>query len=99
METILATVGVLVCVALLVHMALPAARRQRVDAALRRAGWACRRLAQRAWHGLLQLRYGRAARKDAAQVAEEAIRRARGDVTREGNVYKPKSFRGPRKPH
>ncbi|HSI61400.1 MAG TPA: hypothetical protein VLA16_27825 [Ideonella sp.] len=98
-ETIFATLGVLVCVALLIHMALPPARRQRVNATAWRAWHACRRLGLRAWYGLLQLRHGRAARKDAAQVADEAIRRARGDVTRDGNVYKPKSFRRPRKPH
>jgi hypothetical protein len=28
-------------------------------------------------------------------VADEAIRRARGEVEREGNVYKPKSFKKP----
>lgn len=102
METVLAAAGVLVCVALLIHMALPLARRRQVDAAARNATYAVRRWAERSWHSLRQLGRGRpsrSARKDAAEVADEAIRRARGGVTRDGNVYKPKSFKGPRKPH
>lgn len=34
-----------------------------------------------------------------AHLADEAIRRAKDGGSWEGNVYKPKSFKGPRKPH
>jgi hypothetical protein len=41
-ETFLAAAGALVCIALLVHMALPGPQRERVDAAARRIGWRLR---------------------------------------------------------
>lgn len=91
---LLASLGLLVCGVLLVRLALPAARQRAFDAAARRAGWGLRDLGSRliAWRPQH--------RKTAARVAEEAIERARRSQTeREGNVYRPKSFKGPRKPH
>lgn len=94
-EKVLAAIGLLACTVLLVRMALPSRRRQAFDA------WA-----RGAWHGSQRL--GRrlvawrpSSRKQAARVAEEAIERARraGSTERDGNVYRPKSFKGPRKPH
>lgn len=41
-ETALAAIGALVCMALLVHMALPQAQRQRLDTAARRLAWRLR---------------------------------------------------------
>jgi hypothetical protein len=35
----------------------------------------------------------------AAREAEQAIRRAQRNVQRDGNVIRPDSFKGPRKPH
>ncbi len=91
-EQILAGIVVAVCVVMLVRLCLGARLRYRFDAAARRAWFSVRRTA-------LRLRYWRSSRKNAERVAEEAIRRARGGVKREGNVYKPKSFKGPKKPH
>ena len=34
-----------------------------------------------------------------AREAEQAIRRAQRNVQRDGNVIRPDSFKGPRKPH
>ncbi|MCZ8074800.1 MAG: hypothetical protein O9341_11790, partial [Paucibacter sp.] len=72
------------------RMALPAARQRQVDAALRRAWLRIRELA-------LQLRHWRRHRqhrKQAAAEAAELIRRAkaRDEVDRDGNVYRPKQF-------
>ena len=91
-EKLFAGFTVAVCAVLLVRLCLGARRRFRFDAALRRAGCGCRRFALRAWRW-------RASRHRAARVADEAIQRARRGVERDGNVYKPKSFRRPRKPH
>jgi hypothetical protein len=41
----------------------------------------------------------RARRRAAEREAQAAIERARQAGSWEGNVYRPKSFRGPRKPH
>lgn len=100
-ETILASVTLAVCLVLLGRMMLKPRLQQRVDAAVRRAVAACRRSVTSAYRW-------RSFRREAARAAEEAIRRARGpgpraggawDGDREGNVYKPKSFKRPRKPH
>ena len=86
-EQLLAAVVVAVCVVMLLRMAAGPRRTQRLDATLRRGVDACRALWRRA--------RGRApASRDAARQAEEAIRRARGrGAERDGNVYRPKSFR------
>ncbi|CAN5900444.1 hypothetical protein BH11PSE8_BH11PSE8_40270 [soil metagenome] len=92
-EQTLAGIVVALCAVMLVRLCLGTRLRYRFDAAARRAWFAVKRTA-------LRLRYWRSSRKNAERVAEEAIRRARGGgVQREGNVYKPKSFKGPKKPH
>ena len=91
-EKLLAGLTLVVCVVLLVRLCLGQRRQQRFDAAVRRAAHACRRAALSVWHW-------RSSRKVAARVAEEAIKRARRGGEWDGNVYKPKSFRRPRKPH
>ena len=88
---IFAAVVLAVCALLLVRLVIGERRRYRLDAALRTVGHAARRVArsaQMAWHW-------RGARRASKKAAVEAIRRARDGVTREGNVYKPKSFRKP----
>ena len=91
-DKFLAGVIAAICLVLLVRLLVGAQRRQRLD-----------RAASRLWHGLrrraLQLAHGRKHRRSAEQAAQEAIRRARDGVERKGNVYTPKSFNKPRKPH
>ena len=82
----------MVCLALLLRMALPVQHQQRVDAAWARAVGGTRLLARRVW-------FWRAHRQAAAREAEDAIRRAQRSVKRDGNVIRPDSFKGPRKPH
>jgi len=90
-----------VCLVLLVRLALPERQRWRLDA------WA-----QRSWRafrdGWRQMWHWRSSRKEAARMTEEAIRRARTGVERDGNVFRPKAFKQsrdsrdsgePRKPH
>ena len=91
-EKFVAAVTLAACGVLLARLMLGHRRRQRFDAAARRAFAACRTAARRAvrWPS---------ARREAAAAAEEAIRRARGAVDRDGNVIRPRAFRGPRKPH
>ena len=91
-EQILAGLAVAVCAVLLLRLCVGERLRFRFDLAVRRAWTACRRVALRVWHW-------RSARRSAARIAKEAIERARRGVERDGNVYKPKSFRRPRKPH
>lgn len=91
-EQILAGLAVAVCAVLLLRLCVGERLRFRFDLAVRRAWNACRRVALRLWHW-------RSSRRSAARIAEEAIERARRGVERDGNVYKPKSFRRPRKPH
>lgn len=98
LEPVLAAAALVVCLALLLHMALPARQRQRIDAALRRA-----------WHAgrqrLRRTRSDHARRRKAAQAAQateqadELIRRARRAAQQDGNVIRPDAFKRPRKPH
>ena len=90
-----------VCLALLVRLVLPERYRWRLDAGARSAWRAFRGWALRLWHW-------RSSRKEAARITEEAIRRARTGVERDGNVLRPKAFKRtrdsrdsgePRKPH
>ena len=91
-ETIFAALMLTICVVLLVRMALPPARRARLDAAFGR--WR-RRLA----HGADRL--GAAVRRPTAEARARretaaAIRRARERAESgewDGNVYRPKSFK------
>jgi hypothetical protein len=92
MEKFSAGLLLAVCAVMLLRMALGAKRRHVFDA------WAAR-----TWESLCGFaRQGwrwRSNRRKAQEVTQEAIRRASADVARDGNVYRPESFRGPRKPH
>jgi hypothetical protein len=83
-----------VCVLMLVRLFVGDRIRHRVDGALLRAWQASRRR-------VLKLARWRSSRRAAAQATEEVIRRARTKASGEweGNVYKPDSFKRPRKPH
>lgn len=105
-EKLLGGVGLLVCLALLLRMALPPARQRAFDAFWRRRWQALRSLGQRLRHRRRRRDLAREqagpepSSSDAAREAEAAIERARrAGVDRQGNVYRPKSFKGPRKPH
>lgn len=92
-DKFLALLTAVVCLVFLVRMAVGARRRHRLD-----------RFAFGLWHGLrrrvLRVAHWRKHRRSAEKAADEAIRRARqGGVERKGNVYTPKSFNKPRKPH
>lgn len=108
-EKLLAALVLVTCLVMLGRMLLPARQQQRFDAALRDArdrlrGLFSRRRGQR-----------RASRQDAVRTAEEAIRKAQRTASRradgppgnkaepegewDGNVFRPKSFKPPQKPH
>jgi hypothetical protein len=103
-ETVVASVVLVLCVALLARMALSPRYQQRVDGLARRLVQAGRRVVVACYREPM-------ARRQAARAAAEAIRRARRrsagsgkdgaawEGEREGNLYKPRSFRRPRKPH
>ena len=96
-EKILAALAVLTCVLMLVRLALKPHVRVRLDVRLRAAA---QRLRQRL--SFLMKRPPRKAKPlpdDAAQAAEELIRRASqtGRVDRDGNVYRPEKFGKPPK--
>lgn len=105
-NTVLAAIGLVVCIALAVHMALPYRLQARVDAALQGA-WAWVRLqAARLMGWRRQQRQARAAALEADRVIRRAresalhdARDSRTDGAWEGNVYRPKSFDKPKKPH
>jgi hypothetical protein len=90
-EKILVGIVLAICGVLMLRMLLGERRRYRFDAALRRFAIASRIRALRVWHW-------RSAHRQARRDAEEAIRRAR-EGEWDGNVYKPKSFKRPRKLH
>lgn len=77
-----------ICVVMMARLLLGVRLRMKVDA-----------FARRTWQGIRgganSLVHRRSSRKTAEQLAEEAIRRARGEGSWEGNVYKPKSFKRP----
>lgn len=84
------------CALLLVRLVIGERRRYRFDAAARRLWFTLRRFGLALYRKLLSLWHWRSSRRQAAQAAEEAIRRARSaDGSWDGNVYKPKSFRKP----
>jgi hypothetical protein len=91
-ELVFAGIALVVCVALLLHMALPERQRRRADAHWNLLVHRVRLLAHRLW-------FWRSHRQRAAREAEEAIRRAQHKVRRDGNVIRPDGFKGPRKPH
>lgn len=83
----------LACLVMLVRLFIGARRRQRLDHTVV-TGWQTLR------KRVVKMVRWRASRKAAAQATEEAIRRARTKSGEwEGNVYKPDSFKRPRKPH
>jgi hypothetical protein len=92
-EIVLAGLGLAVCCALLLHHWLPERQRDRVDQALRRSGLWLRSIGhRRPWR-----RTPRKVRSAAEHEAHEAIQRARrkaADVGRQGNVYRPRAFKG-----
>lgn len=89
---VLAGAVLAVCIALLLRMAVGARLRYRIDSALRGA-W--QRLRRRPRSGKPAAPARGADAKEAARVAEEAIRRAARRGRWEGNVYKPDAFRPP----
>lgn len=91
-EKALAAIVLVVCAALLLRMTLPARQRARLDAWWLRLRSGGTRQARHLWHW-------RARRASAEREAEDAIRRAQRKTRREGNVIRPESFKGPRKPH
>jgi len=87
-QTLLAAIGLAVCLVLLARMALGARRRLRLDTLMQRAARGLHGRAQALWR---QRRLqGRAERE--ARAAIERARRARHGIAREGNVYRPRSF-------
>jgi hypothetical protein len=90
MDKLFAALTLAACAVLLARLLMGEARRQRFDAAVRRAWFAAKRRFFLLWHW-------RASKRAATRAAEEAIRRAsRKDAGEwDGNVYKPKSFRKP----
>lgn len=103
-HTLLAATGLAVCIALALHMALPYRARARVDAGVARLGSWVQAQIDRATGWRRRQRQTRAA----ALEAERVIRRAREssqhgdgrlDGEWDGNVYRPKSFEKPKKPH
>lgn len=91
-EKIFAGLALALCIVLMVRLALGPARRWRCDRAVVRSFGLLRSRA-------VQLVRWRTTSKAAARAADEAIRRARGRYDRDGNVYRPRDFKGPRKPH
>jgi hypothetical protein len=69
-ETLLAAVVLVICFAMLAHMAIGERRRRRLDAALHSAAAAARRLA-------LRVRRRGPSRAETERAAQDAIRRAR----------------------
>lgn len=106
LQTALATAGLVVCIALAVHMALPYRWQARVDAAGRGLlSWMQLQMAR-----LTGWRRRQRQTRVAALEAERVIRRARESALHDardsrtggewdGNVYRPKSFEKPKKPH
>ena len=96
-EKSFAALVALVCVVLLARLFMPERYRWRLDAWAKSAWRWVREAVQRVG----QLWRWRSSRKQAARMADEAIRRARHGVERDGNVLRPRSFkdragRGPR---
>jgi hypothetical protein len=102
LHTVLAATGLAICIALALHMALPYRLRARVDAGVARlAGWA-RAQMDRLTGWRRRQRQTRAAALEAERVirrARESAQQGRSDGEWDGNVYRPKSFEKPKKPH
>jgi hypothetical protein len=89
-ETLVAIVGLAVCVVFLLRMAIGARRRQQLDAAV--LGTARRLRAQ--MRGRWRRRRLQGQVKREAKDLIERARHGRPPVDREGNVYRPRSFNG-----
>jgi hypothetical protein len=92
MEKFSAALLLAICLVMLLRLVMGERRRRGFDAWALRTWGALRAMSLQVWRW-------RSNRRKAQQVAQEAIRRASADVRRDGNVYRPDSFRGPRKPH
>ena len=95
--TLFAALGLLTCVLIAVHMMLRPNQQRWLAARMRRLAWRLRD----AWQYLRTWRQRRQLHKDALAEAAAAIERARAkaDGSWDGNVYRPKKFEKPRKPH
>lgn len=91
-EKLPAALTLAVCIVMLVRLMLGGSKRSQFDRGAARAWARLRGQARYLWHW-------RTTRRRAAAEAEEAIRRARMRLEREGNVYRPDAFQEPRKPH
>lgn len=90
-EKIFAAAMLAVCLVLIVRMAIGPRRRSRFDAALGR--WRARAGSARPGRWLARPTLQSRAERAAAEAIERA-RRASRQVDRDGNVYRPKSFKG-----
>ena len=102
LHTLLAATGLVICIALALHMALPYRLRARVDAAVARLGGWARAQMDRLTGWRRRQRQTRAAALEAERVirrARESAQQSRTDGEWDGNVYRPKSFEKPKKPH
>ena len=102
LHTVLAAIGLVICIAMALHMVIPRRAKARVDAMVDGLGAWLRAQIDRATGWRRRQRQTRAA----ALEADRAIRRARDSSSRDkpegewdGNVYRPKSFEKPKKPH
>jgi hypothetical protein len=95
-EILLAGLVLLVCAALLLRLLLPAPRRARFDAFWVRSARSLRALWQRS---VTAPGRRRAAEREAREVIERVRRTPPDGGDWDGNVYRPKSFKRPKKPH
>lgn len=99
-DKLLAGLVLAICLVLAARMTMSAPRRARFDRWVQRRWRAVRQRGSGLGQRVRMLRQGRSTRAAAQREAAEAIRRAReGGVDRDGNVYRPKSFRRPDKMH
>jgi hypothetical protein len=94
-DRVLAAIVLAVCAVMLVRLSIGERRRYRFDAALRRVWYGMRRSWYATGHWFGSIRRRRSARREAEQVAQDAIRRASRRADWDGNVNTPKSFRKP----
>ena len=97
-ERMAAGATALVCLIFLVRLLLPAPAQQRLDAWWAR-GWALTKgRVLHAWHSLRRLpqahQQQKTDRAHAEKLAREVIDKARRGVERDGNVIRPKAFKG-----
>jgi hypothetical protein len=97
-ERIAAGVTALVCLAFLVRLLLPAPAQQRLDSFAKRHWYRLKDAAIGLWRGLRGRPQARQQQKldqiQAERLAREAIEKARRGVERDGNVIRPKAFKG-----